>query len=238
MLSPLLESALSKKNLFMSKCLLSCSANIVIVILLPFLLIISQELFAADKIVIDDFEDGLSSHWSVKEFKGMTVYSIHEENGNKSLKAYSRDTASALIYKISYDLKEFPFLTWKWKVMNIISTGDATKKAGDDYAARIYVIFPHWIPVFTKSINYIWANKLKKGDTIPNSFYSRVVMVAVESGTEMTGEWISEKRNVLEDYKAIFGEDPATPEAIAIMTDTDNTGEEAVAYYDDIVLRR
>jgi len=119
-----------------------------------------------------------------------------------------------------------------------ISTGDATKKAGDDYAARIYVIFPHWIPVFTKSINYIWANKLKKGDTIPNSFYSRVVMVAVESGTEMTGEWISEKRNVLEDYKAIFGEDPATPEAIAIMTDTDNTGEEAVAYYDDIVLRR
>jgi len=238
MLSSLSESVVLKKNLFTSKCLLSCSAKIVFVILLPFLLITSQELFAADKIVIDDFEAGLSSHWSVKEFRGTTVYSIHEENGNKSLKAYSHASASALIYKISFDLKEFPFLTWKWKVMNIISTGDATKKAGDDYAARIYVIFPYWIPAFTKSINYIWANKLKKGVTIPNPFYSRVVMIAVESGTEMTGEWISEERNVLEDYKSVFGEEPANPEAIAIMTDTDNTGEAAVAYYDDIVLRR
>ena len=94
------------------------------------------------------------------------------------------------------------------------------------------MIFPHWLPPLTKSINYIWANKLPKGRHVPNPFYSNAVMVAVESGNENVGKWIAERRNVYEDFKAIFGEEPPL---IAIMTDTDNTGEAAVAYYDDMM---
>lgn len=63
------------------------------------------------------------------------------------------------------------------------------------------------------------------------------MMIAVESGEARRGEWISEKRNVLEDYRNVFGEEPPNIQGIAIMTDTDNTGESAVAFYDDIVLQ-
>jgi hypothetical protein len=63
-------------------------------------------------------------------------------------------------------------------------------------------------------------------------------MVAVESGAERTGAWVDERRNVLEDYRAIFGEEPPSVGAVAIMTDTDNTGESALACYDDIVISR
>ena len=60
------------------------------------------------------------------------------------------------------------------------------------------------------------------------------MMIAVESGSAQTGRWVVEKRNVLEDYRRVFGTDPPKAGAIAIMTDTDNTGEEAVAYYGPI----
>lgn len=63
-------------------------------------------------------------------------------------------------------------------------------------------------------------------------------MIAVESGSSKTGKWITEERNLYEDYKMLFGEEPSSIKAIAIMTDTDNTGESAVAYYDDIVLSK
>jgi len=98
------------------------------------------------------------------------------------------------------------------------------------------VVFPHFIPALTKSINYIWANKLPRGERCPNPYYSRTMMIAVESGEEKVGTWVTEKRNVFEDYRTCFGEDPSSAGAIAIMTDTDNTGESAVAYYDDIKL--
>jgi hypothetical protein len=152
------------------------------------------------------------------------------------LRAEARAAASGLIYKIEYDPKEYPILTWRWKVENILQKGDETKKAGDDYAARVYVVFPHWFFPKTKTINYIWANRLPKGEHVPNPFVSNAVMVAVESGSENVGRWVSERRNIVEDYRRLFGRDPPRAGAIALMTDTDNTGESAVAYYDDIRL--
>lgn len=163
---------------------------------------------AEEAIVIDDFEHGLKPGWEVKEFKGRTEYSVLEMEGDRILKAVSKASASALIYKYEYDLKKYPMLTWRWKVENTIIKGNEAKKEGDDYSARIYVIFPNWFPPLTKSINYIWANKLSKGNHIPNPFYSKAVMLAVESGSENVGKWISEKRNVYEDFKMLFGEEP------------------------------
>jgi hypothetical protein len=193
---------------------------------------------AGQTVVIDDFESGLKSQWERKSLKGETKYSVVNKDGSNVLKSESNASATGLIYKDKYDPNEFPILTWRWKVENIISKGDETKKGGDDYAARVYVIFPHWFPSFTKSINYIWANKLPKGGHIPNPFYARAIMVAVESGEENIGDWLTERRNIYEDYRMLFGEDPPSAFAIAIMTDTDNTGESAVAFYDDIRIEK
>lgn len=194
---------------------------------------------AGQSIVIDDFENGLGPGWEVKEFKGRTFYAVaHDDDGSHVLKAQSRDAASGLIFRKEYALHDFPVLAWRWKVGNILDKGDETKKEGDDYAARVYVIFPHWFFPRTKSINYIWANKLPKGRHVPNPFAGNAVMVAVESGRENVGRWMTERRNVYEDYRAIFGEEPPRVGAIAVMTDTDNTGSSATAWYDDIRIER
>lgn len=186
------------------------------------------------EIVIDDFEDGLSPHWEEKSFHGHTEYQVVAEGDGHCLRAVSRAAASGLIYRKSYSLHDYPYLSWRWRVDNILTRGDARRKDGDDYAARVYVVFPHWLPFRTRSINYIWANRLERGEFVPNPFFSRAVMLAVQSGEVNVGKWQSEKRNVLEDYRMIFGEEPPKVGALAIMTDTDNTLEEASACYDDL----
>jgi regulator of sigma D len=61
-------------------------------------------------------------------------------------------------------------------------------------------------------------------------------MIAVQSGPAHVGQWLEEKRNLLEDYRRCFGEDPGKAGVVAIMTDTDNTGEKAMAWYGPIRL--
>ncbi len=186
---------------------------------------------------IDDFEKGLRPVWQVKEFKGRTDYRVVREATGNVLQAESHGVASALILKQQIDLQKFPVLSWRWKVQNVLAKGDARSKAGDDYAARVYVIFPHWFFPKTRAINYIWANKLPPGTVVPNSFTSRAIMIALESGDEHAGKWMIESRNVYADYRAIFGEEPPLAGAIAVMTDSDNTGGSALAWYDDIQLK-
>lgn len=189
-------------------------------------------------VLIDDFEKGLGAGWEAKRFQGETVYRVVPEGAGRVLRAESRAAASGLFYKIDYDVREYPILTWRWKVENVIRAGDESRKAGDDYAARVYVVFPHWFSPKTRSLNYIWANRLPRGRHVPNPFFANAVMVAAESGSERVGQWVTERRNVLQDYRDAFGEEPPRAGAVALMTDTDNTGESAVAWYDDLRLER
>ena len=189
---------------------------------------------SASVVIIDNFDRGLSPQWQVKEFNGQTHYRIVNDPPGKILEADSHGTASALVYEKRYTLHDYPFLSWRWKVSEINPKGDASHKEGDDYAARIYVVFPHWFFPMTRSINYIWANKLPAGSHIPSSYTNRSIMLAVKSGNEHVGSWQFERRNVLEDYRQIFGEEPPLVGAIAIMTDTDNTKGNALSWYDDI----
>jgi len=200
------------------------------------LLLALPNLLAAE-IIIDDFSQGMRPGWREKSFAGHTEYTPAVEDGIHCLKATSAAAASALIYEIKFNVKAYPQLTWTWKIKNTIASGDARRKEGDDYAARVYVIFPS--PFFwkTKAISYIWANKLPKESAIPNPFVENAVMIAVQSGTAEAGIWKEEKRNILEDYRKYFGGDAPEAGGIAIMTDTDNTGESATAWYGPIKLQ-
>lgn len=187
-----------------------------------------------DEILLDDYKHGLSPKWEEKSFKRKTEYQVTREDNQLCIKASSNSSASGLYYKIDYDSKEYPLLMWRWKVDHVLSKGDARYKDGDDYSARVYVIFPSWAFWRTKALNYVWANKFPQGEAVPNAFTKNAMMIAVESGPERTGQWIEEKRNVLEDYRRYFGGHPPKVGAIAIMTDTDNTGEAATAWYGPI----
>ena len=183
------------------------------------------------EIIIDDYKSGLSTKWESKRFAGETKYNVTTEDNIRCIKASSNASASALIYKIKFDPKEYPVLSWQWKVSNVIKKGNALKKEGDDYAARVYVIFPSLLFWKTKAINYMWANTLPEGSSVPNTFTSNAQMIAIQSGNRNAGKWITEKRNIYDDYKKVFGEEPPKVGGIAIMTDTDNTGESATAWY-------
>jgi len=191
--------------------------------------------FAGD-LVLGNFSAGDLAGWQPKRFRGETSYSLVVDGERRVLKAHSRGAASGLYKEVDLDPAKYPVLRWLWKIGGTIPNGDERTKAGDDYAARVYIVFPRTFFWKTKAINYIWANRLPQGESLPNAFTSNAVMVAVESGDGKAGTWVTEERNVYEDYRALFGEDPPAIDAIALMTDTDNTGGEAEAYYGDIFL--
>jgi hypothetical protein len=191
---------------------------------------------SAEELAVGRFAaEGLTG-WEPKEFKGLTEYRLLPENDRIVVKATSRAAASGLVKKISFDPRRYRYLRWSWKIDQTIPAGDETTKAGDDYAARVYVVFAGKFFWQTKAINYIWANHLKKGDAIANAFTASAMMVAVESGSGAAGEWQNEERDIFTDYQKLFGTEPGEASAIAIMTDTDNTGGSATAWYGDITL--
>ena len=202
------------------------------------LLVAASAAAAPDGILIDDFENGLSSAWTPKVFKGTTRYSVVEAGQGHVLKAESNASASGLVRKISYDPAEYPILSWRWKIDRTIAKGDERTKAGDDYAARIYVVFPHWFFLKTRTLNYIWANHLPENGMLANAYTGNAMMIAASSGPGKTGTWVAVRRNIVDDFRRAFGEDPPAVGAIAVMTDTDNTGETATAWYDDIRVSR
>lgn len=176
-------------------------------------------------------QEGLSA-WSDKKFKGKTDYTLAEG----ALVAHSASGASAKIKKISIDTQKYPRLSWSWRIEHTLKREDIARKNGDDFAARVYVIFPRTFFWRMRAINYVWSNKMPKGSHAPSPYTKNSVAVAVESGDSKAGSWVLEERNIYEDYKRIFGEDPPLAGGIAVMTDTDDTQDETTAWYGDITL--
>ena len=197
-------------------------------------LVIASTSVRADELAISRFSTEGLAGWESKVFEGVTDYSLVKESGRTVIKAHSKVSASGMIKEVKLDPKRYRYLKWSWKVAATIPGGDEHTKAGDDYAARVYVVFPGRFFWQTRAINYIWANRLAKGASLPNAYTANAQMVAVESGPERVGQWVSEERDILADYRRLFGEEPRTIGAIAIMTDTDNTGSEATAWYGEI----
>lgn len=190
----------------------------------------------AEEIPVSRFNTEGLAGWEAKSFKGLTDYRLVHDAGRTVIKASSHDAASGLIRKIRFQPSKHRYLRWSWKVAGTIKGGDEKSKQGDDYAARLYVVFTGRYFWQTKAINYIWANKLAKGGTAQNAYSANARMIAVESGNEKAGIWLTEERDLLADYRVLFGSDPPEAEALAIMTDTDNTRGSAEAWYGDIIL--
>lgn len=198
--------------------------------------------------------------WKPLTFKKVpthTTYAVVREDDRTVVRADSRAGASGLTREVAIDLEEYPVVAWRWKVVNLIAKGDVTTKAGDDYAARLYITFaydPDKVSFSKKArymagrllfgdipigaVTYIWDRRTPQGTIVPNAFTEFVKMIVVESGKAHVGRWIEEERNVYEDYTQAFHEEPPLVNGVAIMTDTDNTGETATAFYGDIVFKR
>ena len=187
-----------------------------------------------------------------------TEYSLVEDDGTVVVKAVSRGSSSGLTREVDIDPKEYPIVEWRWKIENVLQKSDVTTKEGDDYPARLYITFAydeskigfleqaqyelakllHGKYPPTGAINYIWESRSPAGTIVPNPYTDRVMMIVLESGEAKVGQWVTESRNLYEDYRKAFGDDPPPISGVAVMTDTDNTQESAVAYYGDIVFKK
>ena len=198
----------------------------------------------------------LPDGWKPLTFKKIpkqTAYELIKDGDAVVVKAVSDASASGLTKAVNIDPKEYPIVRWRWKVENVLKHSDVTRKDGDDYPARLYITFaydPDKVSLGKKlkfktgqalfgdipigALNYIWDTNTPIGTIVENAYTDFAQMVVVESGMQKIGQWVSEERNIYVDYKQAFGEEPPLMNGVAIMTDTDNTKEQATAYYGDI----
>lgn len=192
--------------------------------------------------------------WRLSRLKRLTEYELVDNAGTVVVKAKSTASASGLKHPVDIDPRESPILQWRWKVPQLIPGADNARRSTEDspvrvvlsfegdiaslsledrmFFDRIHAITGHRMPYAT--LMYIWENRAAPGRVIPNPHTGRIQMIVADSGRTRTGIWKVETRNVYEDYKRAFGKEPGRIKAIAIMTDTDNTGESVEAYYGDI----
>ena len=222
--------------------------------------------FAADSSVITPFSAGtpgdafpaLWHRYTLGRPQHLTRYSLVDLDGRVVLKAQANASVSALIHPLRADPKETPWLAWNWRVDHVLAKADILTKAGDDYPARLYVLFDYDVGKlpFTERIKlaaarliygeavpaaalcYVWDNRQPVGFSTWSAYTKRLRMIVLESGAARTARWVAEERNVAQDFRAAFGEDPPAITAVIVAADTDNTGEEAVSYFGDISLRR
>jgi hypothetical protein len=199
----------------------------------------------------DDFLD--LHNWEplyLPHVKNHTIYEAVKENGRTFLKTQSQASASALVSTKMFNPYIYPHLRWRWKVDNIYQKWDSKKKSGDDYPIRIYVMFqynPESASFSEKllyktlkilygqypphsSLCYAWASALTEDEMITSPYTKRAKLIFQEQGSAKLGQWLDEQANILDDYKKAFGKDPLDKAAIAIMNDSDDTGEAAVSY--------
>ena len=196
--------------------------------------------------------------WILSRFKRPTAYRLVNEQGRTVVSARAESSASGLIHPLKLDPHSYPQLHWHWKVDQLIQKADNTQKHLEDSPVRLVVSFGGDIDsleirdrMFFDNVRlltgqqmpyatlmYIWENRAPLETVIDNRHTSRIKMIVAESGRERLGQWQEVTRNIVEDYKRAFGKYPGPITSIGIMTDTDNTGDNAHAWYGDIELRR
>jgi len=200
----------------------------------------------------------IAAPWQMQTIRGRTPAEFRIINENDGIvEAVANAAVASLFHPVQADATSMSILTWRWRVLDAVDGSDLYSKSGDDYPARVYVLFDYdigglpfrarwqlrlarliygpWVP--GAALCYVAANGVKVGTITPNAYTDRVQMIVVaDEGNRDNGEWQSFSRNIAEDFAAAFGE-PAPPVlGIAIAIDTDDTGESAVAWFGDIEL--
>jgi hypothetical protein len=191
--------------------------------------------------------------WTMSKLRGLSEYQLVADGGATVLKGHAKDSASGLLHDLDLDIQEHPVLWWRWKVMDLAPSEDSP----DDSPVRILVnfsgdlsklpfsdrVFYDQFRFFTgqqlpyAGVMYVWGSKTPRGGTVVNKYTSRIKIIAVESGRGKLGQWLEESRNVAEDYRRLFGEEPGKVVSVGIMTEADGSKRPLEAYYGDIAFR-
>jgi hypothetical protein len=191
---------------------------------------------ALQKMVVADFSSGLDhkgvpSGWKLKERSGKADISIVQEGSLHALRLRSDDTSFSIQKPVDVNPHEYPLFTWKWKVTQLPEGGDFRKRKADDQAAQLFLAFSD-----SNIIVYIWDSSAPEGltdDALAPPFMT-IKAVVVRSGRSDTGKWLTETRNVYEDYRNIFGKEPPRIAGIRIQINSQHTDTSCESFFADI----
>lgn len=195
--------------------------------------------------------------WRIIQFDtkiAPTAYQTRVWEGVSAVEAKADGSMALLARGVEVDLKATPMLCWRWRVEDVVKDADMNTKAGDDYAARVYVAFRlpadkidfglrfklqfarnlYGEHVPDAALNYIWDNKNPVGHRQFNAYTDRTQMIVQRSGTAQVGTWVSERVDVLSDVVKAYGSDQANISLLALTSDTDNTKSKAHAGFADL----
>ncbi|MDO9622002.1 MAG: DUF3047 domain-containing protein [Moraxellaceae bacterium] len=199
-------------------------------------------------------DDGLPKGWQLfqpNQKVAATQYRLQQEKNEWVVHAVAKSSMAGLIKPMQVDLNKTPILCWSWRIKTVVSNADLNTKAGDDYAARVYVLFDvpvNQIPFADRvkvrlaktfygadlpnaAINYVWDNKHPIGTVAPNAYTDRTRLMVLQSGNAQTGKWVRQARNVAKDYRTMFAGQLPMVAGLAIATDTDNTASNTEAWF-------
>jgi hypothetical protein len=195
---------------------------------------------AEDRLVIADFstsvgKEGVPQGWQLKEKSGKADFAVVKDGDLNAVRFRSANTSFSLQKEVRVDLKQFPVLTWKWKVTKLPVGGDFRKSKTDDQAAQLFLAFSK-----TKAIVYIWDTTAPQGTMgyAAAPWPMSIKTVVVRSGTADTGKWFTEVRNVYDDYKKMFGDEPAEVAGVRLQINSQHTETSAESYFADVVFMK
>lgn len=188
---------------------------------------------AASELDVSDFDS-----WQERSFSGNTNYTVTAGDGQSPvLKAETQGNASAFYRQGHIDLDATPCLSWRWRIQATTAANlDERSKAGDDFAARVYVVKRGGLAFWrTKTINYVWSGSEPVDQRWPNAYAGdNAIMWSLNSGNDEAGTWVTHSRDIQQDWQRAFSESIDQLDGIAIMTDGDDSGSELNASYMDL----
>ena len=171
--------------------------------------------------------------WELSVKTGAAQLQLVQDNGKQALQMRSEQASFALQKKVHIALQESPFLVWQWKVTELPRGGDFRRADTDDQAAQLIVAFSS-----RHFLTYIWDSTAPKGLVTAASapVFKKIFAIVMQSGPQVLGNWISERRNLIDDYKQVFGAAPRALEGVRIQINSQHTKSRAEAYWYSIAV--
>lgn len=200
---------------------------------------------------------GVASGWehqTLPKVPQANSFAIVDDGGLRVLRVHSEAAASNWLAKLSGETPRRPVLQWRWKVSRALAGSDLRSKQGDDYAARVYVLFDFpddrlnladrlrlraarvlaGTDVPGAAICYVWGQAQPPGTSAWNPYTDRVRMVVIDSGDTYAQRWRNVRRDVHADWDEAFGGAMPRIAAVAVGADTDNTRDTVDAWFTDL----
>ena len=192
----------------------------------------------AEEIKVFEFTNNELDQLEVRKVRGAdkkTIYTVGSNEKGNYLKAMANNAASGLGKEIKIDLNKTPFINITWKIEKDLSGIKENSKKGHDYAARVFAVKKTGAtPLSNRAINYVFSSNNEIGLNWPSPYTKKSVDNVLSTTKENLNEWVTVKSNVKEDFKKYHDLEVNELDGLAIMSDTDNSKMEAVAYYQNI----